>query len=292
MNAEAKTQEPEGEDLIKQALGAEPEVEQQEEQQEEAPREYSAIEKEAMEMGGWLPKDDWTDANPDKDPEMWSSAYAYVKYGKQQQANRDLHAKIERQGKDFDARVEGLNILHQAQLDTKIAELVELQDIAVSEADVDGYKRAGVQIKSLQDQKDSTPTPANNDNGVAAKSDAQIEWEKKNAWIDDEEDIRSVAAIGAWNSYLAKNQNATVEDALKHVDKMVAKIAPPTNPLRDAAATTETAARPAGRGKGRNLTMADLNNDERDSWKNFGSLMFDGDETKFLKACADARKGA
>lgn len=295
MSGEAaeKTEELSGEDLIQQALGGEPEPTPEAAPE---PREYSAIEKEAMDMGNWLPKEDWIEANPDKDPEIWSTAKDFVKYGKLKSEIGAQNAEWEQKYKGlkhhFDDRIEGLNKLHQAQLDTKIAELVELQDIAVSEADVDGYKRAGVQIKSLQDQKDSTPTPANNDDGVAAKSDAQVEWEKKNTWIDDEEDIRSAAAIGAWNSYLAKNQNATVEDALKHVDKMVAKISPPTNPLRDAAPTTETTPRPAPRGKSRALTMSDLNQDERDMWRHTGSSMWGGDEAKYLKACTDARKGA
>ena len=86
------------------------------------------------------------------------------------------------------------------------------------------------------------------------------------------------------------NRGASYEEILRHVDKEVAKIS--SNPRREAAASTETAQRQSPRGKGRALTMSDLSSEERDMWKMTGSSMWNNDEAKFLKVCADARKGA
>jgi co-chaperonin GroES (HSP10) len=272
----------EAEGLIQQALGAEQEAEV--EQEEEKPREYSAIEKEAMEMGGWLPKDEWIEANPDKDPEIWSPARDYVKYGKLQASIKDQKQAFDRKAHEFDERLENVNKLHKVQLEAQITAQRELMRTAASEADVEGFDAAQRQIEHLEGQREVQPAAPTKDPSIAA-------WEAKNSWIDDLEDPRALTAQSAFNNFTATNPQATIEQALSHVDKMVAKIAPPTNPRREAAPSTETTPGKPAR-KGRALTMNDLNPDERDMWKHIGESMFGGDEAKYLKACTDARKGA
>jgi hypothetical protein len=285
MSVEAeKVEELSGEDLIQQALGAEPEVEQQEEQEQEAPREYSAIEKEAMDMGGWKPKEDFIADGGDAD--RWSSAHEFVKYGKLQASVREQKQSFDRKAKEFDERLENVNKIHQATLETKIAEVRTQMRTAASEADIEGFDSAQKQLEHLEGQRQApVATTPGKDPSIQA-------WEDKNSWINDPEDPRALTAQGAWNNFYATNPHATADQALNHVDKMVAKISPPTNPLRDAAATTETTARPAARVKSRALTMSDLNQDERDMWRHTGASMWGGDEAKYLKACTDARKGA
>lgn len=51
----------------------------------------------------------------------------------------------------------------------------------------------------------------------------------------------------------------------------------------------EQSSRPRSRQRGKDLTMNDLTNDERQQWSQFGSIMFK-DEKEFLKAVTDGRK--
>lgn len=233
----------------------------------------SPIEKEAMEMG-WKPKEQFLEEGGNE--EVWSSAREYVKYGKLQQANKDLHDKIDRIGKGFDRRVEELNKLHKAQMDAKLSELRNQQRTAVENADTEAYDHAQKQIDDLQkDVKSSDPLIA--------------EWESNNPWIYDPNNPKTFAANGIFSSFMATNPGATTEQALEHLDKKMAETFPDVNPRRETAPTTEASAPTR---KKRGLTMSDLTPDERDLWRNAGTALFNNDEKVFLKACEDARKGA
>jgi hypothetical protein len=250
------------------------------EEEEEEVVEFSAIEQEAIDMGNWKRKDEFVADGGD--PERWSSAHEYVKYGKIQSAMKDQAAKFDRKAREFDDRLENVNKLHQAQREADIASLKDKQRVAASEADVEAYDAHQKQIDALQEAP-AAPT----------KDPLITEWEAKNTWIDDDDDPRAATATGAWNNFIAKNKDASVQQALAHVDSIVAKITPPVgNPRRDAAPATETTVTKTPRGSARKLTMNDLNTDERMMWAQTGDSMWSGDETKYLKACADARKGA
>jgi hypothetical protein len=274
MSAEAQEMQ-EAENMIEQAI-----QKQEDKTTSEAP-ELTAVEKEAIESG-WKPKDAYIEEGGD--PEKWSPAREFVKYGKLQQAMKDQAAKFDRKAKEFDERLENVNKLHKSQLKAAIEEQKRIMRTAASEADVQTYDDAQKQIEHLEGQMEETSQPQ--------KDPSIVEWESNNPWINDLEDPRAMAAQGAWNNYVAQNPNATVQQALDHVDRMVAKISPSTNPLRDAPPVTETAGKSTQRSKSRNLSMNDLTQDERFMWAQTGASMWGGDETKFLKACADARKGA
>lgn len=233
-------------------------------------REYTTIEKEAMEMG-WKPEDEF-----EGDKDKWTPAREYVKYGKLQQANKELHAKIERIGRDFDHRTAELNKLHQAQMEIKIAELREQQRVAVSEADTDKYDQVQKQIDDLQVKPE-------------IKDPLVAEWETNNAWINNPNDPKTYAANGIYNNYLATNPGATTAQALKFLDEKLAETFPDVNPRRNTAPTTETSEKPRQK---RGITMNDLTQEERDLWRSAGVHLFNNDEKVFLKACEDARKGA
>jgi len=68
----------------------------------------------------------------------------------------------------------------------------------------------------------------------------------------------------------------------------MARTYPATNPNRNAPANTETGGGPGQKAKAKSLTMGDLTSEEKGDYI---PDMWGGDESKFLKAVENARKG-
>ena len=255
------------------------EITNQEEQVEEVVEqpELSATEQKAWDQG-WRPE-----AQFEGNPDNWKTAGEYVLYGEFQEQLKDANTRTRRKEQDFDARIANLNKLHEKQQETAINALKTQQRQAVEEADTDAYDRLQTEIDSHQPIE-----PVQ----VEHKDSVIVEWEAKNAWINNPNDEKAQQANAFFLIANAK-PNATVESSLAYVDQQIAKLYPneaPNNPRREMPTMTEQSKRPAQRNnRSRDLTMSDLTRDESDQWKMFGSGMF-SNEKDFLKAVADARK--
>ena len=251
--------------------------EETETHEEEEQEEISPLMQEALDAG-YKDKDAFVEAGGD--PEKHVSPHEFVRYGKLQKSMREQMRRFEQKEQEFEKRFEHLNQMHKTQMDIKINELKAQQREAVDEADGDKFDRAQSEIEKIQEQSTQPATTPD-------KHPSIVEWESDKEWINDEEDIRTLTAQGAWNSYTAKNPNESIENALSYVDRQLAKLSPPTNPLRDMPTATEKGKRTTGKKRG--ITMDDLNREEREMWRN-ASEIWGGDQKAFLKSVEDSRK--
>lgn len=252
---------------------------QQEEPQEEM--QLTDLEQKAYDQG-WRPEDDFQGKEGN-----WKTAKEYITHGEYIGNMNSLHQKIDNQKKDFDDRLSKTNKLHEARKQSEIKVLKSQQRDAVNMSDTESFDKAQEQIDELEKQDTTDSTTSTSDNPQENPSIAA--WNAKNPWIKDPNDERSSVATGVWNSYLAKNPEATIDQALKHVDSRISSLYPVdnTNPRRNQPNTTETTTGKARRSS-KELTMNDLTADEKSEWNLFASTMFT--EKDFLKTVADIRK--
>ena len=266
------------EEQIKEALEQEElqDVVDDQEEQDELP-ELNPVEQKAWDQG-WRPEEQF-DGNPDN----WKTADSYILYGEMQEQIRGVKHESSRKEAEFEARIQNLNKLHEAQQKNAIDSLKAQQRQAVEEADTAEFDRLQGQIDSHQTIESDPLAPA---------KDPVIEaWESANPWINDPSSEKAQQAQALW-SVAASKPGATAQSALDYVDDQLSKLHPtetPTNPRREMPTMTEQSARPSGRRRSKELTMDDLTASERNEWQQFGSIMF-SNEKDYLKAVSDARK--
>lgn len=268
-------QQTEQEDELQPQYIQQEQIEQPEEVPELTPEEQRAWEQ------GWRPQDQF-----DGDPDRWKTAREYNMYGDFQQEIRSLKEEQRQKEREFEDRLSGVNKFHEAQLESKVKELKVKQREAVENADTDEFDRIQSELDDVKSSKPNHPQPQQ-----PAKDPMIAAWEEKNPWINNN-DQKASDAQALWNSYAVSNPNATIEQALSHVDSMIERLYPnevPTNPRRAMPSSHERQPQQAPRRNNRELTMNDLTNDERQAWESFGKMMY-GDEKTYLKVVADARK--
>ena len=224
---------------------------------------------------GWRPEDQF-----EGDPDNWKTAGEYVLYGEFQEHQKEEKNRARNKEQEFENSISNLNKLHQARQDDAVNKLKQEQRQAVEEADTERYDQIQKEIdghKTVEAEPEQTSTV---DPTMKA-------WTDKNPWIDDPSSEKALDAKAFYNTAAGK-PNATIEDALKYVDKKLAQFYPEqTNARREMPTMTEQGKRPSAR-KNRELTMGDLTAEERSEYNKFGSELF-GSEKDFLKAVANAR---
>jgi hypothetical protein len=227
---------------------------------------------------GWRPLEEFS--GPE---ENWKTAKEFARDGEWIQKINSLKHEMDNQKQEFNSRLENTNKLHEARRQAEIKQLKEQQRAAVDMSDTDAFDNAQKQIDELEKQ----PVTSEQE-GQPQKDPAIVAWEAKNPWIMDANDERSSVAMGVWNTYLNQNQNATISQALAHVDERMNSLYPAnnSNPRRQQPNSVENTQRKPGR-QSKNLTMNDLTPEERQEWNLFGSTMFT--EEQFLKTVADTR---
>ena len=251
--------------------GVEPEVAEQEGPQ------LNETEQSAYDQG-WRPENEFEGKEGN-----WKTAKEYINHGEFIGQINELKREVKAQKSDFDERLENTNKLNEARRKSELADLKKTQREAVNNADEDAYDNAQAKIEQLEEQTEVKPA-------AQGKDPAIVEWESKNAWINNPNDEKASIAQGIWNNYSNQNPNCTAQQALDHVDSRLEKLYPTGNPRREQPDTNETPTRKP-RQKGRELTMGDLTQDEQAEWNMYGSVMFK-DQKSFLKAVTDTRKKA
>lgn len=259
------------------------ELEVGQEDQEEV--QLSALQKEAQAMGH-TSKEDFV-ANGG-DPDRWKTEHEYVSYGKLQARLDKQNHKMDDMSNKFDQRVEGLNKIHQQQMDAKIKSLRDEQRNAVEERDTDRFDKAEKEIEELSAQKvEDKP------NETSTKDDAILAWEDKNPWINDPNDPKSQMTTGLWNGYVKANPNASVSEALNYVDKQLEAMSPPQhNQRRDNVNTTERGNQ-TQRTKGKVTSIKQLSPEWQQEWARTGFDIWGNNKegiAAFIQAAQDSEK--
>jgi len=246
-------------------------------------QEYSPLEQEALDSG-WTPKEQFVEKGGDA--ERWKTAHEYVEYGKLKNALNNAKADQDRMKSDFDKRLESVNKIHKAQQEAQLNAYKEEQRRAVEEADTAAYDEAQ---KKIDGMKNETPQE------VPAKDPKIIEWENKNSWVNDIKDPRAQEANDLWNSYVNRNPNDSVDNALAYIDRVMGLNERETNPRREAPSdtsrqTTKTKTKSS-------LSFNDLTQEERDFYNQTKHDLWadakhpNGNVKEYLKAVKDSRKG-
>lgn len=240
------------------------------------PTQLTDTEQKAFDQG-WRPLEEFS--GPE---DNWKTAKEYVRDGEFLSTIKELGRKVDNQKKDFDARLDNSNKLHEARRKQEIKDLKAAQRTAVDAGDTEAFDAAGAKIETLEDQPNESTTKPVVDPSVA-------EWEAANPWIQDQNDERTPVAQGIWNHYASQNPNATALQAIAHVEAKITKLFPPsqeTNVRRGQPNLTENNQRKSTR-QSKELSMNDLTQDEMKEWDMFGSQMFS--EKEFLKTVKDTR---
>jgi hypothetical protein len=251
-----------------------PEIKPVEDEQDDLP-ELSEMEQKAYDQG-WRPQEDFT--GPE---DHWKTAKEYVKDGEWLAKIKEANQRTERLEKDFNERLENTNKLNDARRKSEIADLRKQQRDAVEMADGDQYESAQAKIDALESEPVVTAPQDNQKNPDVAA------WEAKNEWINDPNDEKSTVAIGIFNNYANQNKDKTAQDALNHLDARLKQLYPTSNPRREQPNTTENGGK-ANLRKGKDITMSDLTQEEKNEYNMYGHTMFKS-EKEFLKAVKDAR---
>jgi len=225
---------------------------------------------------GWRPKEDF------EGPEdNWKSAREYVRDGEFLATIKDLNQRMDKQGRDFDERLENTNKLHEARRLKEISDLKIQQRDAVRTSDTETFDDAQKQIDELEKVEVVETKTATTDRPVVD------DWLAKNKWINDKSD-KADFANDTWNGYVQRNPNSSDDEALAHVNAQLTKFYPVNNVnhRRDQQNTNETITKRGKKGS-KALTMSDLTQDEKNQWVQFGSMF--KDEAAFLKAAKDTR---
>tara|TARA_R110000823_G_scaffold273974_2_gene392950 strand:- start:458 stop:1288 length:831 start_codon:yes stop_codon:yes gene_type:complete len=237
--------------------------------------ELSEMEQKAYDQG-WRPQEDFT--GPE---DHWKTAKEYVKDGEWLAKIKEANQRTERLEKDFNERLENTNKLNEARRKTELTDLKKQQRDAVEMADSDQYESAQAKIDALEAETVVTAPQDNQKNPDVAA------WEAKNEWINNPNDEKSTVAIGIFNNFANQNKDKTAQDALDHLDARLKQLYPTSNPRREQPNTTENGNKAPQR-KGKDITMSDLTQDEKNEYNLYGHTMFKS-EKDFLKAVKDAR---
>lgn len=269
-------QEAENADIDLEAIVANESAEQENQEQEETPQ-LSDSEQKAFDQG-WRPLEEFN--GPE---DNWKSAKEYIRDGEWMAKLKEKDQRLDKMEREFHDRVDNINKFNEAQRKQDIANLKAKQRDAVEMSDTEAFDSTQKQIDALENQ------PVETKQAQPAADPDIAAWETKNPWINDLTDRRTAVAQGVFDNYGKQNPTATVAQALAHVDKEMSEIFPSNpkeNPRRSQANTTENNNRRPAR-QGKELSMNDLTQDERNQWNQFGSMMFT--EKEFLKTIKDTR---
>ena len=227
---------------------------------------------------GWVPLEEY-----DGDPANWKSAENYIQYGELLTQIKKRDQRMDQIEANHREDISNQNKLHELRRAKELDSLKAKQRQSVENEDLDAYDTTQREIDELQ----AEATPAVKDQ--APQVDPLVtDWVSKNPWINDPNDDRSAVAMGALHLFQQSNPDASVPDAIAHVEGKVNKLFPPENPRRNQPSTTETGRRPAQR-TNRDLTMSDLTSEEKSEWDTLGLAVFKNDEKAFLKAVKNTR---
>lgn len=263
-------------DGLEQATEAEDQLDDQPEQEDHNEPQSSPDEDKAR-SGGWRPKDEWVEAGNDADD--WKSVKSFNEYG-------DLITSIKSQKRDlddskteFDSRLDNVNKMHKAQLESQMATLKAKQLAHVENADIDSYNASQKEIDDLQSASNQVvDKPTHN-----PEQDSLNKWNASNSWINE---VGSAKASHAKAEFVRfNNAGYSVSEAIEKMEQSVKTQFPDVNERRNQPNRNENPRR-SNAPKPKSLSISDVTHEEM-KMRNF----FTGkdSEKQFLQAVKDSR---
>ena len=249
------------------------EIEQEPAEIEKEPVEMSATEEQAR-KGGWKPETEWEEDDP-KRPKEFNSAEVFNANGVWIERHKDQQKRMDDMESSFNTRLDGVNKIHQQQLDVQKSDLIRQRDEAIDGADRETANK-------IQDDIDNLATPA-----VEAVSSDQTtldNWNRSNPWI-----FQSGPKSAYAHSQLAQyeRQGMNVAQCLANMEADINREFPAINPNRETQPTPEGGSKPGKKRSAKVLTMSDCTEEERRIYKLMPGTW--ATEKDYLKAVQDAR---
>ncbi len=265
---------------------------------------YSKAEETAR-ADGWGPREDWTG-----DPDRWLNPAQYNRFGlifdKMSKTNDQLEALEAKTNKTL-AQNNKFHEQQQTLLNRQIDELKTKRTEAIDLADTPAADAAQEQIDTLKGEIETSEAAATLASPPATPADhpAIKKWNEDHVWIKEStpraafahaEFIRNLEELGraSKGDLTGTDVDTIVGEALSAMESSVTKAFPPRNANRDLPADS-LRGRHSTRGRSGQLTMSDLDHDEKMMYQEFGNDYKDNkgkaSEKEFLKAVASAREG-
>ena len=235
----------------------------------------SDLEKGAM-AKGWKPKEEF-EGNPDD----WRPAKQFVEWHEVVTDSRNLKKQIQGMKKNYNKEIQGLNLFHKAQLETKEKEIMNRFNRAVEDGDKTAANAALKEHGEVQQQREAIKTDAGEDDPKIIKA----AWEMENVWIYNQNDPKTAFANTAYNMALSKGMD--MKEALEFVDERIKEKFPEKKAQVNANRFDSPDSLPSKGigGKSNKLAMSQVSSEE----KSLRSFFKSDDE--FLAAVTNSRKG-
>ena len=221
---------------------------------------------------GFQTREQWEEAG--KNPDDWRSPKTFEDFRNITEANKRLNQKVEHLTKSFDERMQGVNTLHKAQLETQASKLNAQKQVAIEDADVDKVRQIDKDLaaNSVQQQQITQP---------------QQEYLRQvGTWFNDTEaalksqyPAKAIDIQDKMTAILTRHTAATIDTAASEFEAFAKSLAPTKNPRRLEPNKTTTS---GSRGKGK-LSMSDVTAEEKEQRQWFKT------DKAFLQACQDVR---
>lgn len=213
-------------------------------------------------------------------PELYQSPEVFLALKEPLRTLKQQSKRLRQQEAEFDKRIQGQNVMHQAQLETQKSQLIANRDAAIDDLDKDA-------ARNYQNQIDKIP-PAQPTQQAPVQSQDVQDWsaDPKNAWID-KPGAKSTYAQSQFQAYLNKGHDDITSIRLMESD--ISREFPEINSNAKTAPQIEGGTKPGNRAS-INVEMADLTPEESSIWKH-SSSMWKGDKKAFLQSVKDSRSG-
>ena len=223
---------------------------------------------------GWKPKEEYKG-----DPEDWRPAKQFLEWGSMIEEQRNLKNQMKGMKKNYNKDIEGLNLLHKAQLEMKEKEVIAKFDRAVEDGDKTAANAAMKEHGDIQKQMSNLVKTEGKDPELV-----KAEWEMKNEFIFDESDPRTKFANVAYK--IAMKQGMGIEEALDFVDQRIAeKFSKKSEGNPNRFGDPDTVTSKGGGKRESKITLAQVTPAEMKLREVFAS------DEDFLKAVSNSRKG-
>jgi len=219
---------------------------------------------------GFQSREQWEESG--KNPDDWRSPKTFADFNNLTEANKRLHQKVDHLTQTFETRLQGVNTMHQAQLQTQANKLNIQKTEAIESADSEKVQQIDKELNSNYQQQQQLSQPQRDHlNSIAtyfnqAESDLVAKYPAKAIDIRDK-------MSGLLNRHTDPNAAADEFEAFAKT------LAPTSNPRRNEKGKVESS---SSRAKGK-LSMTDVTADEKAQRQWFPS------DKAFLQAVQDVR---
>lgn len=186
---------------------------------------------------------------------------------------------IKRMEKDFNDRLEGLNVYHKSQLETQKASLMQQRDQAITDYDAEKARAYQTQIDNISQQ------PVNQQPQNTVSQDL-VDWnsDPANDWFKTDKAKATYASV-QFEDY--RNQGHDDVTAIRLMESDVSRRFRDVNHNITGAPSMERGSKPGAKLPSKNITMDDLTHEETNIWNHSGKMW--ASQSAFLKSVQDSR---